>query len=71
MQNSGQEVSDHFSKVTNMMEIGKGGKRKVADWGLSVVLAVFLPASDFFWALRVFLLAIVPHLFHLAWTEWR
>lgn len=33
--NSKQEVSDHFVEVHDMIEIGKGGKRKVEDYYLS------------------------------------
>ena len=34
-QNSGQIISDHFGDTTNMILIGKGGKREVDDYCLS------------------------------------
>lgn len=34
-ENSGQDVEDHFVDTTEMIEIGKGGKRRVADVHLS------------------------------------
>ncbi len=33
--NSGQEISDHFGEATNMINIGKGGRRSVDDYHLS------------------------------------
>lgn len=34
-QNSGQPISDHFVEMHEMIELGKGGKRKVDSYGLS------------------------------------
>jgi len=33
--NSGQVIGDHFGETTNMIKIGKGGKREVEDHHLS------------------------------------
>ena len=34
-ENSGQNITDHFVEVTNMIRIGKGAKREVKDYWLS------------------------------------
>jgi len=33
--NSGQEVSDHFADISNLVDIGSKAKRKVEDYHLS------------------------------------